>query len=119
MDKKHTSFTVSESGLVIHPCYSHLGASPDGVIMCACCGSGVLEIKCPFSCKSNSLLEVSREDKNFCLELQDGSLKRKDRHTYYYQIQLQMKVCEVGYCDFVVWCPTDIHIERITANKML
>ena len=25
--------------------YPHLGASPDGLVVCACCGSGVLEIK--------------------------------------------------------------------------
>ena len=45
LNKTHTSFTVSESGLVINACYSDLGASPDSVIMCACCGSGVLKIK--------------------------------------------------------------------------
>ena len=25
-----------------------LGASPDGVVQCECCGNGVLEIKCPY-----------------------------------------------------------------------
>lgn len=46
--KSHANFTVQSSGLVINPSYPYIGASPDGVVDCQCCGQGQLEIKCPF-----------------------------------------------------------------------
>lgn len=33
-----------------------MGASPDGIVNCVCCGKGVLEIKCPYSCVDKLLL---------------------------------------------------------------
>jgi hypothetical protein len=48
------NFTVQSSGLVVHPSYPYIGASPDGVVMCECCGEELLEIKCPFKYKGNS-----------------------------------------------------------------
>ena len=59
MVKEHPGFSVCKSGLVIHPLYPHMGASPDGLIKCRCCGPGVLEVKCPFSCKDKSFMEAT------------------------------------------------------------
>ena len=41
-----------------------MGASPDGIVQCDCCGKGVVEIKCPFSCRDKMFLEATG-DKNF------------------------------------------------------
>ena len=62
----HLNLVRSESGLVVHPQYSYLGASPDGCINCECCGRGVLEIKCPFSCRTQTFLQASSKF-SFCL----------------------------------------------------
>ena len=32
-----------------------------------------------------------------------GHLELKDNHQYFYQVQLQTKLCNASYCDFVVW----------------
>ena len=32
---------------------------------------------------------------------------------YYYQIQMQLKVCQVLYCDFVVWNKEQLLRQRI------
>ncbi len=63
----HLNLTLTDRGLVIHPQYPHLGASPDSFVKCRCCGNGVLEVKCPFSCNDRSFLEAIG-DRNFCLE---------------------------------------------------
>ena len=42
---------VELSGLRTHPSFSHLEASPDGIVQCTCCGKGVLEIQCPYNAK--------------------------------------------------------------------
>ena len=44
MEGNHDSFEVTSAGLCVNPKAPHLGASPDGLIFCSCCGSGVLEV---------------------------------------------------------------------------
>ena len=111
---KHTNFHVSRSGLVVDPNYPFFGASPDGLIRCDCCGTGVLEIKCPFTCKDKSFLLKSKESSSFCLKTNDDQgLTIDTTRTYYYQIQAQMKFSGANYCDFVVWSDREVLIERI------
>ena len=110
--KTHSSLIIINCGLILHPLYPFFGASPDGIINCSCCSSGVLEIKCAYQCKDKSINELV-EERNFCLENVDGSLSLKRNHAYYYQIQLRMKICEVEYCDFVVWGDESVFYERI------
>ena len=45
MKKKHIQLSIIESGLVLDPLHPFLGATPDGVISCDCCGNRVLKIK--------------------------------------------------------------------------
>ena len=45
---------------------------------------------------------------------QKGAWSLKRDHMYYYQVQLQLHVCDdVRYADFVVWTKNTIAIERI------
>lgn len=113
----HLNLTVTDSGLVIHPQYPHFGASPDGYVKCRCCGCGVIEIKCPFSCKDRSFLEAS-DDGTFCLASSvDGNLVLKQTHAYFYQVQLQMKLCDVDFCDFVIWADEELVVNRINRDE--
>ena len=41
----HQDLKVDESGLFICTEYSFIGASPDGLVTCSCCGDGICEIK--------------------------------------------------------------------------
>ena len=43
----HVNFSMRNSGFVIHSAYPEIGASPDGIVRCDCCGEGSLEVKCP------------------------------------------------------------------------
>jgi len=49
-----------DSGLVVNPQWPFIGACPDGVIECDCCGRGVLEIKCPYCHRDSSVLAAAR-----------------------------------------------------------
>ena len=51
MASKHDGFSLSVSGFVVNPAWPFLGAFPDSVISCTCCGDGALEIKGPFLCR--------------------------------------------------------------------
>eukprot|EP00117_Sycon_ciliatum_P026092 scpid48939/ scgid21499/ Inhibitor of growth protein 1 len=114
----HRRFAVSDSGLVVNPEWPHLGASPDGRVSCQCCGDGILEIKCPFSCRSSDLAD-SAESAKFCLEKTgpDSKLQLRRSHAYHYQIQAQLLVCKSAYCDFIVWNEKEVFVERITPDK--
>lgn len=108
MRKNHASFTVEPSGLMVNPHAPHLGASPDGLVSCTCCvGSGVLEIKCPYSVRD--ALPITA---NYFTKI-NNTYKLKRNHQYYYQIQGQIMIAEASYCDFCCWTNCGINIERI------
>ena len=43
--QSHEGFEVTECGFYINTNYPFIGASPDGVVTCKCCGDGICEIK--------------------------------------------------------------------------
>ena len=70
---------VIEFGLIQHPNISFLGASPDGITV-----DGImLEIKCPY-----------------VRELKPDYEHNGVPHYYWIQVQIQLEVCELEYCDF-------------------
>ena len=113
----HQGFFMRSCGFILDKDVPYLGASPDALVECKCCGSGVLEVKCPWCAKDlQSLKDAAEGQRNFCLHvLPDGSrLQLSKDHPYYLQCQLQMHVTRNKYYDFVVWHPTaDLHLERI------
>lgn len=114
MSQSHPDFSGSSCGLVVKPSEPHLGSSPDGIARCTCCGKGVVEIKCPY--KYSDSLQGCTKDEQFCL---DKSFALKHSHTYYYQCQLHMFVCDVKYCDFVLWSKKEFIVQRILRNEEL
>lgn len=76
---QHSGLAVRDSGLCINPSYPYLGASPDGVVSCTCCGEGIIEIKCPFCKKDMSVTEAATDSK-FCLVKSEDVLARQNAH---------------------------------------
>ena len=111
MKKGHSDFKCSKNGLFISEECPFIGASPDGMTDCLCCGAGVLEVKCPYC--------IRMEDPGTATCLEAGKLSTQ--HAYYYQIQLQMFVCSVDHADFVIGTfqesKPSLRIERITFNR--
>lgn len=112
VNKTHQNVKISLCGFVIQPDEPHLGASPDGKVVCSCCGEGVLEIKCPYKYREGLQGVTFTED--FCL---DQTFQLKKTHQYYHQIQLHMFVCNVQYCDFVVWTTQELVVNRIPRDE--
>ena len=90
----HIDFSISKSGFCVHHLYPFMSASPDGIMA----GKGVLEIKCPYSCRDKSLLEKSRESRFFLKADKDRKLTLDITHSYHYQVQAQLKFCSADYC---------------------
>ena len=119
MEATLQNFEIKKSGLVINTQFPHIGASPDGLVCCDCCGEGIVEIKCPF-CANNHLIKDYATLPKACVDTDnDGKVTLCRNHAYYYQVQTQIHACEVDYADFVLWTSTDIHVERIEPNDNL
>ncbi|KAL3889770.1 hypothetical protein ACJMK2_002098 [Sinanodonta woodiana] len=99
---KHVNYKLVDSGLIIHERYPQLGAR-----------DGCLEIKCPYSMKEKPILDVP------WLQLINNKLTINCKHTYYYQMQMQMFLSDQQYCDFYVWCLHDHHYERVYRDNTL
>ena len=119
---------ADHSGLIIKPCgflvdenASYIGTSPDSPMDCTCCGSGIVEVKCPWSAKDSLFLEdLSEQQKGFCLQkLDTGSLQLLKDHSYYLQCQLQLDVTRRNYCNFVVWHRKGLNIKRMSLDDQL
>lgn len=104
--------------------------SLDSLVECSTCGQGIIEVKCPYSCRGVESTATSFEERadscssrttstSFCLKKDsgDGSMILDRGHQYYYQYQLQLFVTGRNYCDFVVWSESETHIEHITADE--
>ena len=114
--QSHQNLSITEAGLFVDYHDPYLGASPDGLVECSCCGNGVLEVKCPFCHKDNLPEDNLPEDNetSFCMLKSEGTWSLKRSHSYYYQVQLQLHVCyDALYADFVVWTQTETVVERI------
>lgn len=94
--EQFTKNKVYEFGLIQHPIYKWLGASPDGILE-----NGVMvEIKCLYS--TNII-----EDSPIC---------------YWIQTQIQMEVCNLDYCDlfqckFVEYSKDEYDSDEISIHK--
>ena len=87
----------------MNPSLPWLGASPDGIVMGPSeISVGLLEIKCPYT-HLLSTVEEATDDSNFFAELSDGKVTLKKQHKHYYQVQGQMALAKVTWCDFMIY----------------
>ena len=107
-----TPVKVLPSGLVVNPVFPWLGASPDGKVLDSDAGPGILEVKCSFSHRHISPQNACR-DPNFFCELVGDKARLKRKHNYYFQVQGQLGICGVEWCDFIVYTEKGLLIERI------
>lgn len=107
----HDNLSVNTCGLFISHTHPHIGASPDGIINCTCCGKGCIEIKCPFNLSKGNLWTHP------CLNYDPNLGHHLNKsHPYYYQVQTHLFVTRTSYCDFVLWSPNELYIQRIQPN---
>ena len=115
MARRGTPVSTKRSGLVISTNNGCLACSPDGWVEDenSLEKEGVVEYKCPYASRDITPAEAASRDKNFFCNLENGELKLKKKHNYYYQVQGAMAITKRRWCDFVVWTPKGVSVERI------
>ena len=107
-----SNFSIRSTGLLVSTNYPFLGATPDGLVSCTCCGTGLLEIKCPYNYRNVNPSDITNE--SFYLQTKsDGTKVLDSSHDYYYQVQGQMGIWKKDYCDFVCWTNEGHVVTRI------
>ena len=80
--------------------------------------NGIAEFKCPFTHRDKSPQECCH-DPSFSCKWENGDLHLKRNHQYFHQVQLQLYVGSdlFSWCDFCVYTPVDVAVERIYPSK--
>lgn len=132
LSKRVPGSTVEKTGMWVNRDFPEIGCSPDGLVYdpTETTPDGLLEIKIlKFlqKCRPDSVNtaiqngDVTRQElRRSCVNLtEQGTLKLKEMHQYYYQVQLQMAVTCREWCDFVLWSEKGgISVERIQKNPV-
>jgi len=104
--EKKYNVKCDECGLYVLKDKPWLAASPDRIIT----ESGtIVEIKCPFSCKDQTVSELTVP----YLNRVDGSLCLDHSHPYYYQVQGQLLCSGSHLCHFVVFTLKDVLVLEV------
>lgn len=113
----HQNFEVHQRGLCVNNVYPHIGASPDGVWACDCCGKGILEIKCPITANNFATFSEYSSSKYSSIEKKGrrGYILKRN-HAHYFQIQMQMFVLDLNVAHYVIWKKSGILVLTINKN---
>lgn len=115
LKSEHQNFKSNDCGLVICTDISYFASTPDALCSCDCCGTGVMEIKCPYKLKDGgSILNVKMTDPYVVKN--DGKPTLIKTHQYYYQVQMEMFCTETNYCYFCVWSKSELIIINISRD---
>ncbi len=101
--------TVEEYSLCIPLWDERLGGSPDGVV-----GEGIIEIKCPIHMYKGLRDYTERKKKGEKFEV---GYKDHIVPAHYAQMQGCMKILGKKWCDYIVYRPPDVFVERIFFNE--
>ena len=112
-----TGSHMHDVGLVINSQFPFLGASPDALV-CSNGTTGIVEVKCPYSIRTMTVHEaVEKKVKNICLVQNGDVLELSKSHNYFYQIQGQLLVTGMPFCEFIVFSNADIFVQRIMPDN--
>ena len=104
-----TNKSVTKCGLFVSNS-GMLAGSPDGSVY-ECGELLLLEIKCPWKHRNNSVRHAALSDKQFFLAIsKSGELYLKPDHHYMHQIQGCMHLANANKCHFVVWTLKSIEV---------
>lgn len=81
--EKCKTVQIESRGLLVNPKYPYLGASTDGLVICEDCGTGLIEVKCPYGSERSEVpwqhmlpMECGKDDTFFVQKaMENCSLK--------------------------------------------
>ena len=99
--KTHVHPHLLHKGLRLHSTKTYIGCSVDGLLTCKCHNQRLVEVKCPFTCREENPKDVCLQ--KGCSLVENGQIIVTEKSDYYHQIQGQMGIYDLQYCDLVVY----------------
>lgn len=115
MKRKHKNLSVKPCGLFVSADLPFLGATPDQMVQCACCGQGALEVKCPLSCAH---MAPSPSTVPYLLQGDNGEITLRKTHAYYSQVQGQLALANAEWGDFFVYTSHGHCVTRVSFDPL-
>ena len=122
MTSKGQKCETTKCGFKISKSHPFLGASADGLVTFEDGTKGLLEVKNLLQNEKMLIKQAAFEKKTFCLTVnKKNEIELKRNHKFYFQIQGQLNINEMEFCDFVVrrTNPYDFYVERIKRDSVL
>ena len=120
MQQQVLGFAIFDAGIFVQPKCPYLGTTPDGKVFDPSSSSkfGLLEIKCPYS-KRGDTLDQASSDPDFYIEKVGADFFLKKTHFYYAQVQGQLALTGLPWCDFCVYLSdsNEMCVDRIHFNS--
>ncbi|KAK3107381.1 hypothetical protein FSP39_013321 [Pinctada imbricata] len=117
--RSHKGVNITQGGLFIDHENPFLGASPDGLVSCKCCGKGLLEIKCSFSHQNKTPIQICEDSHYHVYADENNEMRLKTSSSWYIQIQAQLGVCKRNWCDFLLFTKRGHAVDRILYDDEL
>ena len=114
--KEHKNAKILDCGLFLCKDVPFVGASPDRIIVCDCCGESCLEVKCPFSISHTSPTDPNVHLPYLMLN-EDSTVMLNRKHKYFTQCQVQMAATEMTRTYFFVWTSHGNFTEKLYFNS--
>ncbi|XP_069116847.1 uncharacterized protein [Argopecten irradians] len=111
--QEHQKASLQLCGLFVDKDHPFLGASPDGIVKCKCCGEGLLEVKCSFMYKNQTPQEACADNHYHVYLDENDDVRLKPGTSWYTQIQGQLGVCGKKWCDFILYTKKGFVVDRI------
>ena len=111
--ENHRDASIRDCGLFIHDSKQYLGASPEALVECPCCGKDFLEIKCPSSIMNKNPLP---ENLPYLIS-RDGKMVLKESLMYFAQIQGQLAITKTHWCYLYVYSQAGYYLETIQFDE--
>ena len=111
----HQDCIISECGLILDETMRYIGASPERLMSCSCCGKACIEIKYPYS-----INYTEPNEQNLDYLYKDGdAVKVKQNHKYFTQCFMRMGVTKTKTAYFGVRNIHGMVIDKVTFDREL
>jgi hypothetical protein len=131
MSELHENFIYERRGLCLFRENAFIGASPDGITQCKCCGIGAIEIKCSYYAYTNAI--SIRNEKELYDHVNNPIYKNSPitkifkkktwpvvintKHAYFTQMAMEMISINAEFCWFCLYTANDsVYIMKINRN---
>lgn len=112
----HENFQYQACGLLFNQKLPFFTDSSDGLVCCDCHGVGCLKVKCLKVLETQSFDYLTKKPNNILNKFGE-QFHMEYTHEFFYRAQMNIRLSDTKYCDFVLWSSIQILVLRINEDE--